>query len=137
MADPTSSTKRWSATLVLLGTFVLGMIAGAAILHIVLLALRGPGGPHAGPPFGEPPVVHLRRTLGLSPEQADQLRAIFEESRGRMRAEAEATRNRIRRILTPEQRAKFDAMGPPPPPPPGFPPPPPPDEGLPPPPGDR
>ena len=49
------------------------------------------------------------------------LRAIIDERRGQLHEEAEATRERIRKILTPEQRDRFDEMGPPPPGPPGGP----------------
>lgn len=128
---------RGGATLVVVGAFVMGMIAGAALLHIARLSLapsRGaddfgpppPGGPR-GPGFRpEPPVEHLTRVLGLSPDQTTRLRAVLDDGRTRMKREADATRDRIREILTADQKAKFDTMRPPPPPPPpGFPPPPP------------
>jgi len=139
MIDPSSRSGlvRSGAALVLIGTFVLGMIAGAALLHIARLSLRPPAGqgPRFGPPPrpGEPPVEHLRHELDLDQDQVTRLRSVIEESRKHMRGEADATRERIREILTPAQRTRFDAMRPPPPPPPpgfgpppGFPPPPPP-----------
>jgi hypothetical protein len=96
------------------------MVAGGAILHIARTALPPPPGPR---PPGPPPIRRLERDLGLNREQVEKLRTILDESRERMHDQAEATRSRIREILTPEQRARFDRMKPPPPPP-GFPPPP-------------
>jgi hypothetical protein len=145
MSAPASETavpRAQSAVLALLGAFVLGMVAGGAILHIARMALPPPG-PH--PPPGPPPIRRLEHDLGLDREQVEKLRAILDEGREKMHDQAEATRARIREILTPDQRARFDRMKPPPPPP-GFGPPPPggpegpPPEGPPPegpPPGDR
>ena len=65
-------------------------------------------------------ISHLLRSGHLA-----QLRAILDASRERLHSEAETTRGRIREILTPEQRARFDRMRPPPPPPGPFPGPPP------------
>jgi len=111
-----SGPPRASASLVLVATFTLGMIAGAAILH---LARPAPGPfPPAGP-VGPPPVERLQRELGLDATQMDELDRILASSRESMRGEAERTRERIREILTPEQRERFDAMRPPPPPGPG------------------
>ena len=104
--------SRAGAALVIVGTFTLGMIAGAALLHI---ARRAMGPPH-GPPPGPPPIERLQRDLDLSAAQVEQLREIVDGSRERMHAEADSTRNRIRAILTPEQRERFEAMRPPPPP---------------------
>jgi hypothetical protein len=116
---PGQPPARFSATVVLLAVFVLGLVAGASLFWLAGPLVLGP--PRGRPP--EPPVAHLVRELSLTPEQAERLRTIFEESRTRMHAQAEATRERIREILTPDQRERFDRMGPPPPPP-GFPPPP-------------
>jgi hypothetical protein len=115
------------------------MVAGGAILYIARMALPPPPGPH--PPPGPPPIRRLEHELGLDREQVEKLRAILDESREKMHDQAEATRARIREILTPEQRSRFDRMKPPPPPP-GFGPPPrggpggPPPDGGGPPPGD-
>lgn len=117
-ADAAPSRAR-SAVLALLGAFVLGMIAGGAILHIARMALPPPPGPR---PPGPPPIERLEHDLGLDRDQVDKLRRIMEASRERMHGEAEATRARIREVLTPEQRTRFDRMRRPPPP--GFPPPP-------------
>lgn len=131
-AEP-SAPRAQSAVLALLGAFVLGMIAGGAVLYIARMALPPP--PFGPRPPGPPPIRRLEQELGLDREQVEKLRVILDENRTRMREQADATRARIREILTPEQRARFDRMKPPPPPP-GFPPPPPGGPGAPPPEGD-
>ena len=105
--------SRAVAALVIVATLTLGMIAGGAML---LLARRAMG-PPPGPPHGPPPLERLERDLDLSAAQVDQLREIIDASRERMHAEAESTRDRIRAILTAEQRERFEALRPPPGPP--------------------
>ena len=134
MREGTAASPRMGATLALLSTFALGMIAGAALLHIGQRSVHEWRRPAAGPPPGVPPMEHLSRALNLDDDQTRKIRAVLGESRERMRAEVDSTRERIRRVLTPEQQTRFDAMRPPPPPPPpppggpgqGFPPGPPP-----------
>ena len=130
-AGPGSWGSAAGTTLVLLAAFALGMVAGGALLHVGQLAfhrLHGWGG--GPPPHDGPPVEHLRRAFDLTPQQVERARAILDESRARMQAEADATRSRLREILSAELRERFDAMlrrgGPPAPPPPGMPLPPPP-----------
>lgn len=127
MSDPTPAAPRLNATLLLIATFALGMVAGAAILHIARISLgpvpmgpprMGPGPMGPPPPRGHPGAV-LERELDLDEDQSTRLRSILGESRERMRDEVEGTRKRIRELLTPEQRDRFDAMGPPEPMPPG------------------
>lgn len=130
MSDARPSSLRAGATLLLLATFTLGMIAGASLLHIARWSLpRPPGG---GPPPPGPPLHVLEHELDLSQEQVEKLRAILDDTRLRMRTQADATRDRIRELLTPAQRERFERMRPPPPPPP----PPPPGGPFPPPPPD-
>jgi len=122
-----------SGVLALLAAFALGIVTGAALLHLWHAERGFPGGP---PPPRDPPIAHLERELHLTPEQSSRIRAVLEEGRTSFHDQAEAVRGRIREVLTPEQRTRFDAMRPPPPPPPppfGGPPGPPPP---PPPPGD-
>jgi Spy/CpxP family protein refolding chaperone len=97
------------ATLLILGTFVLGMIAGAALLHIAVLTLHGPGPFKRQGPDG-PPIEAIRHDLDLTPEQEQKIRTLLDETHERIRAEADATRDKIRELLTPEQRQRFDAM---------------------------
>ena len=120
------ASGRSRGTLALLAAFTLGLVAGAALLHIVEISMRGG---LRGLLLRRAPVAHLSRELDLTPEQVRQLRAILTESRTRMREEADTTRGRIRSMLSEEQRRRFEEIGPPPPPPPpppGAAPPPPP-----------
>lgn len=122
MSDPVQARR--TGMLALLAAFALGMITGASLLHL--------GRPLPHRPPGEPPVVHLKRVLDLTPEQEAEIRGVLDQGRGEFRARADATRERIRGVLTPDQRERFDAMRPPPPPPPPpppTPPTPPPPEG--------
>ena len=82
---------------------------------------QGGGG---GRPSGEQMKERLTRSLGLNEEQQRKLDAIFADTRQQMQALPEqerqqkgprireAARVRIREILTPEQRAKYDEMSP-------------------------
>ena len=116
MSDAPFGSRRVGATLLLVGTFALGMIAGAALLHIARASMGHRPGRPPGPFAGEPPLEHMRRTLELTPDQTDRLRGILDNSHDRIKAAADATRDQIREVLTPEQRKKFDAMRPPHPP---------------------
>ena len=111
MIQATNGKRAVGATLLVLGTFVLGMIAGAALLHIASRSLPRSPFPGMARRHG-PPIEHIRHDLGLTPEQAEKVRAILDETHERMRAEADATRESIREVLTPEQRERFDAMHP-------------------------
>jgi len=132
MKERNAASSRLVATLALLATFALGMIAGGVLLHIGQRSLHAWHRLGVGPPPGVPPIEHLGRALNLSEDQTAKIRAIFGESRERMHAEVDSTREKIRRILTPEQQTRFDPMRPPLPPPPPPPPPGSPGEGFPP-----
>ena len=110
MSGSTNGRRGPVATLLVLGTFVLGMIAGAALLHIALLTVHGPGPFKRRGPEGGPPIEHIREDLHLTPEQDEKIRTLLDETHERIRAEADATRDKIRELLTPEQRERFDAM---------------------------
>ena len=109
--------KRWQALVALAGLFVLGVAAGGLGAHLYYArALERPPGP---PPFfADFMGPHLERRLDLTAEQRQQLRAVLDESRReaealrhdlapRMRDVMERSEQRIREILTPEQRQRF------------------------------
>jgi Spy/CpxP family protein refolding chaperone len=115
-ADPAARRLHLWTALILLGVFLSGAAAGAGLAHF----LRPPPRP-AGPPgrggMLPPPLVEL----GLSPEQAEKARAIFERHRPeleaaiqdsfpRVRAIQERAEAEVRALLTPEQAARFDAV---------------------------
>jgi Spy/CpxP family protein refolding chaperone len=120
--------------------FLLGILAGGAGTFFLGARLMGPQG---GAARRERMLRRMTRDLDLNDSQASQIRAILEETGAKMRErrqqhrpEFEAIRSeshdRIRKVLTPEQTAKFEEMlkkfeekrrrGDLPPPPPGPPP---------------
>lgn len=126
-------------------TFLLGALAGAAGVFFYGWQVMGPQG---RPARRERILRHMTRQLDLNSNQVEQVRAIMNETGGKIdtlrkkqRPEFDAllaeSRDRIRKLLTPEQTTRFDEMmkkyderrkrreeghglsGPPPPPPPG------------------
>jgi hypothetical protein len=121
-------SSRWTATLLLMLTFALGLSLGF-IIHSQFFEPSFREGPPrmgpAGPGFGGdepiPPPLFDRMVdvLELSPEQQDALTRALDENRERLmafrrdvvaprqRAMADSVRIRIEEILTPEQMRKF------------------------------
>jgi Spy/CpxP family protein refolding chaperone len=113
--------KRWKSILGVLLVFLLGALAGAAVVHRVdrqgaEAVLSGRGGA-----TGDLIVRRLTRSLDLDPAQRDQVRAIVTETRREIieirkpvQAQVEATiersRARVRAILRPDQQEKFDRI---------------------------
>lgn len=120
-------TRIWFSLFVL-AVFCLGLAAG------MLIGRRmGPPPPWRGGPMflGENPpgrgrgpgpgplIDRLDRELQLTPDQKTRVQAIFEERRGRLEAvqrevmaraeeERRELQQEIRKVLTPEQQARFD-----------------------------
>jgi hypothetical protein len=114
-ADPNAQRLHLWTALILLGVFLAGAATGAG-LSVLLRTRRHPGQPH-GPGMLPPPLAEL----GLSPEQVEQARAIFERHRAEMEAAVQAAFPRLRAvqdqvdselraILTSEQAARLDAI---------------------------
>jgi len=113
--------KRWKSILGVLLVFLLGALAGAAVVHRVDRQgaegiLSGRGGATA-----DLIVRRLSRSLDLDPAQRDQVHAIVTETRREIieirkpvQAQVEATiersRARVRAILRPDQQEKFDRI---------------------------
>lgn len=107
--------KIWA---VLILVFALGGITGAVLESTYRLHLgMGRFGMRGG--RGEPPFERLRRDLNLNDQQAAQVRAILDETRNefhQLHSEARPrydelrrqANERIRAVLTPEQRQRFD-----------------------------
>lgn len=99
-------------------TFLLGILAGTAGAFLYGWRMMGPQG---GPTRRERILRHMTRDLSLNADQVQQIRAIMEGTgskidalRKQHRPEFDAilteSRDRIRKLLTPEQAAKFDEM---------------------------
>ncbi|MGA7916296.1 MAG: hypothetical protein WCA00_13745 [Candidatus Acidiferrales bacterium] len=115
-----NSKTRSEAAILVLVVFVLGVLLGAVGNHLWGERVWG----HTFPP--EPPthgqiVSALSHELQLTPDQQQQVSAIVEDTRAKIRtayAPADAEREqlrqqgraRIRAILTPEQLPKFEAF---------------------------
>ena len=113
--------KRWKSILGVLLVFLLGALAGAAVVHrydrqSVEAVLSGKGDATA-----ELIVRRLSRSLDLDPAQRDQVRAIVTETRreiaeirqpvqARIDAALESSRGRDRALLRPDQQEKFDRI---------------------------
>ena len=122
-------SSRWTAGLLLILTFTLGLSLGF-IIHSQLFTGGGPGGPRGpgGPNFGDggliPPALRDRVTeeLGLTQEQSEVFEQILENHRTQVialrrdilqpeqRAISDSTRARFERLLTPDQMRRFGAF---------------------------
>lgn len=112
--------SRTGAIFAVLGLFAVGVLSGALGVHLYYAHLFRS---HEPPPWADrgPMVMALSNRLDLTPDQQRQLERIFvqariegealrRELRPRIQAQMERTRERIERILTPEQRAEFERM---------------------------
>jgi hypothetical protein len=113
--------ERWKSIFGVLLVFLLGALAGAAVVHRVdrqgvESVLSGRGGVTV-----DLIVRRLSRSLDLDPVQRDQVRAIVTETRRdiveirkpvqpQIEATIERSRARVRAILRPEQQEKFDRI---------------------------
>jgi Spy/CpxP family protein refolding chaperone len=112
-ATERSTTKKTVviAALALVVTFVAGFIVGAVVDRFVMFHRR----PHRPPPMAAFAMMNrLDRQLDLNDQQRTQIRAILERHHGRItgavRAELDETNLEIEKVLTPEQRAKFQTL---------------------------
>jgi Spy/CpxP family protein refolding chaperone len=113
--------KRWKSIVGVLLVFLLGALAGAAVVYRVGhqrvdAVLSGRGGATV-----DLIVRRLTRSLDLDSVQRDQVRAIVTETRRdiveirkpvqpRIEAAIERSRARVREILRPDQQEKFDRI---------------------------
>ena len=113
--------KRWKSILGVLLVFLLGALAGAAVVHRVDRhrvegILSGRGGATV-----DLIVRRLSRSLDLDPAQRDQVRVIATEThreiveirkpvQAQVEAAFERSRVRVRAILRPDQQEKYDRI---------------------------
>jgi len=98
---------RTRAAVLLVGTFILGCICGAALLLLGQRSIMGPHHPHF-----EDPSARLTHELNLDAGQQQQVHDIIERHRSQMHAIIEDSRREIRAVLRPDQQEKFDRMRP-------------------------
>jgi Spy/CpxP family protein refolding chaperone len=114
-----AKTRSEAAVLVLI-VFLLGAIAGATANHLWGERVWGKQLPPS-PPTREQIVDRMTKDLSLTPDQAKQFGDIVDDTRSKIHADYAAAdterdslrlqgRDRIRAILTPDQRPKFDAI---------------------------
>ena len=114
-----TKTRSEAAVLVLI-VFLLGAIAGATANHLWGERVWGKQLP-TQPPTREQIVDKMTKDLGLTPDQAKQFGDIVDDTRTKIHADYSAAdtqrdqlrlqgREKIRAILTPDQRPKFDAI---------------------------
>jgi hypothetical protein len=133
-----SDVKEWKVILATLVIFGTGVVTGGLLVHLTKRPpgrLPPPFGA-AQPPLGQPGpfgqrlppneqrvefLRHITHQLELTSEQRDAIERILRESQQRTKAlwepvaakmteELRKTDNRIRDVLTPEQRQRFDEM---------------------------
>lgn len=106
--------------LLIVVVFALGGVTGAALDRLYLSKNRN--GQFAAADSGRRvrhnPVEEMQRDLNLSEQQVTTIRAIFDEARKESRKyfaecpglkeQRERTQTRIREVLTPEQRQRYD-----------------------------
>jgi Spy/CpxP family protein refolding chaperone len=116
------SDKRWKASLMVLLVFVIGFATGALTANLMPVASEKPPSREERRPRGpEGYMQHLAKELGLTPEQGEAIRQIVAETSkeyGRLRQELDPrfqdirsrSRDRIRAVLSPEQRSKYEEL---------------------------
>jgi Spy/CpxP family protein refolding chaperone len=113
--------SKTSATLMLVLTFGLGVVAGAVSNHLYETRFK-PAGPRPGARSAPPDIAEeLGQGLNLNADQKNKLKEIIQQSRERYRtmsqqfrpqydAVRDETRQQIRQILTEEQKARFEKI---------------------------
>jgi Spy/CpxP family protein refolding chaperone len=115
-----NAKTRSEAAVVVLIVFLLGAIAGGTANHLWGERVWGKQLPPA-PPTREQIVDKMTKELSLTPDQAKQFGDVVDDTRAKIHADYTAAdaqrdqlrsagRDRIRAILTADQRPKFDAL---------------------------
>ena len=114
-------SSKTRAVVVVVATFIAGLVAGVAGDHLYLIRSGRLFPRHAARFSADRMADHLGRELQLTPQQKTQVLQIIERHRAKIdatmssvrpqvRQELDASNAEIDRILTPEQRTKFAAM---------------------------
>ena len=114
MAEPAHGPTHGRAALLLLSIFVLGLICGAALLHVGHGSVGGDRGERRSHRGGMPPGVHpiefLVEHLELDEEQLQQIHEIMDRHREAFFDEFEETRREVHGLLRPDQLARFEEL---------------------------
>ena len=113
--------SKTSAALILLGTFVLGAITGVVAYSLYRVNADAPAAKASSRPPRRDIVEDLARDIPLDPDQKEKLRSIIGKTRERFReihkqtgpqfqAIREEGWDELRRILRPEQKARFEEI---------------------------
>ncbi len=111
--------NRIAVALLLLMVFAAGMITEAWVFRFRSHGIRSMAMPGGRPPFGAERDRHFGEELGMDSLQRMRVDSIFARRRveidsfwkgpGKsLRAIMDSTREEVRQVLTPEQRARFD-----------------------------
>ncbi len=117
----TNGKTRLKIWLVIIGVFALGCVTGASLDSAYRLRASGEHRERRGRHGTENMFDDMKRDLNLSDQQATEIRAILEQTRDDYRALRtevrprydslrQNARARLRALLTPEQRQRFDAQ---------------------------
>lgn len=116
MGEPNAFGVRPRGWIPVAVVFALGAVFGAA-LCFAAIRFSGRPFPRHGDGSGERgPIERMTRELGLDPAQRETVEKILRETHGEVREIVDRSRDRIREVLRPDQRERFDRMRPPGPP---------------------
>jgi Spy/CpxP family protein refolding chaperone len=82
----------------------------AIVLSVFAAAPLFAEGEHEGKDFGAKKVEKMKEKLSLSDEQASQVKSILDSGRDKMKALRDEIDGQIVAVLTPEQKANYEAM---------------------------
>jgi Spy/CpxP family protein refolding chaperone len=117
--DSLRKARLWLAVVFLVGAAIGGVFGYSFARHTVLAKTNPP--PMSEPERRAKRVADMTHEVGLTPEQSQKVDDIIREAHGEMKgirdkAESdvdvvrEKARNEMRALLTPEQKAKFEAL---------------------------
>jgi Spy/CpxP family protein refolding chaperone len=81
-------------------------VLAVSLLTVGLAFAKGPDGQGNG----RAPLTHLQKQLGLSQEQVDKLKPIFQSWQQQQKAHREAWETKLHEVLTADQQAQLDQM---------------------------
>ena len=80
------------------------------VLLVLSVPLTAIAVPSQQEDFGAHRIERMTTELGLNPDQAAKVAAVFNDQQAKLKAVHEETRTRLQGILTPEQMTQLDAL---------------------------